>query len=395
MKMVDDIFEKTQEFSVFIGISLMAHLVGLFVILLILPSPTKAKLQKSTVRVGVKYAQKPTLAPPAGVKKQPAPQKQPAAVATPKKGSAAAKKKAPPKPKVTQPLKKPTLSTKDVVTKPIYVPKKIKPQPSNLKLNPTLKKPTQKTLQPPVKAPQLSIARPKPDLPKAALKKPQSQPLQSKLPAKVASIPLPQKLPKTQLPKITPLVPKAPTLTNKPSNKAKAPQKKEKSAPSTAATGMRLKPAESPELAAPLASAKEAESTEPPLATTGQAQENVVPQPNPDLKVPVPSSLSAQKNSPAGSSFLLKQQQEKYNALIAVVIKQNLYAPERYQSLSARIEVVIGAAGELLQYTLQRSSGVEAFDLTALKAVKTTQFPPLPEELAKNPPYVVPLLISP
>lgn len=395
MEMSDDIFEKKQEFSFFIGISIIVHLVGLLIVLLVLPSPTKAKLQKSTVRVAIKYAQKPRIALPAAVKKESLPKpvaKKKPAEAPPKK-KAESPKKNPPKPEVTQPLKKPTLPKETVLTKPIYVPKKIKPtQPSNLKAKPTLKKTAQKALQPPVKAPKLSIARPKPKLPKPTLKKPKPQLLKPKLSTKVAAVPLPKKLPKAKLPKNNLSVPKAPPLTKKPK---KTDPKKEKSAVTKTAS-MEKKPAKSEAVELPIGSSEEPTSKKADSpAGSKSAKKAVTAAPPPDLKVKAAPSLSAKKVALPGSSFLLKQQQEKYNALMAIAVKQSLYAPARYQSLNVRIEVVIGKDGELLSYMLQRSSGVEAFDLTALNAVKTAQFPSLPEELAKNPPYVVPLVISP
>lgn len=473
---MDDTFEKTPGFSFFVGVSVVAHLVGLFLILIINPSPTKAKFQKSTVRVGVKYSPKRVVIQPpsaastpkkvtqpvlASEKKTPPPATETKNIkkakpakkkATPpeKKVSAPAKQKVASKPKVVKakPPKKPAIPSQAVLTKPIYVPKKIKPtNPSELNLKPTLKKKTEPAFKPSSKA--LAAPVPKLELPKTAIQAPTLTPaLKPKLSAKVRPLSLPRQLPKPQLPKLSKAIQKPPTMPKRPlkiptvsknlkqpsalaipkSSVPLAPKLTQKSDPAEQVPiplapplkeeemNMQVEAPQLPKLSESKAGIK---AREIPLPAKIQAQQNpetpkpppvvlapeketdviekdvvVPPQPIPLLKPPsvVPP---AQGDPVLRSSFQLRQQRERYNALIAVAIKENLYAPERYQALTVRIEVVIGLKGELIRYTLQNSSGVEAFDLTALNAVKTAQFPTLPEALLKNPPYVVVLEISP
>lgn len=53
---MEETFEKTRGFSIFVSISMVVHVVILLMVLIFHPTPTKAKFQKSGVRVGVKFA---------------------------------------------------------------------------------------------------------------------------------------------------------------------------------------------------------------------------------------------------------------------------------------------------------------------------------------------------
>ncbi len=64
---MDNNLEKGRGFSYFVGTSIILHIVGLFLILII-TTPTEKKIQKSGVRVGIKFAPKhivsDSIAPP-------------------------------------------------------------------------------------------------------------------------------------------------------------------------------------------------------------------------------------------------------------------------------------------------------------------------------------------
>ncbi len=365
-------FDKEQRFSFFFVISTIFHVVLLFLFIAFNPAPTKAKLQKTSARVGVKYMTKQTATIPS----------KPAAVVSPAKKMSVP---APPKikkssaPKTVKPIKPPPKPTKQIdapkakvntapPAKPVFNPKKqpvlskpTKPQPKAV-----VKKPT------PVK-PQLPVRKlPASTLPKLELK-PEPPSLDKKLPA-IANPTLPQTFPAPEAPKFS-IQPDyvAPKITIQESSPTPEDLKQ---------------PLVTPELSTPSTPIIDAEPSAPeaPGSTSLPAAQ----------ASPGRSTLPGNTSLPGMTLQHTRHVRDQYNALIAAAIKQNLYAPERFDTeLVVQIEVAIGLQGELVRYKLQKSSGIAAFDLAALNAVKTTNFHELPEELAKSPPYIVVFEISP
>ena len=131
----------------------------------------------------------------------------------------------------------------------------------------------------------------------------------------------------------------------------------------------------------------------------GSSSQTVVKAGSPNLK-PLKARSQAEQgagNVAFGPSYLLRVEREQYNRLIVVAVQQEFEAPDLHKDkkLVVFIEVMIGAKGQLVEHKLQRSSRVGEFDFAAITAVKTAQFPRLPEHLSKDPPYVVVLRISP
>jgi len=92
----------------------------------------------------------------------------------------------------------------------------------------------------------------------------------------------------------------------------------------------------------------------------------------------------------------LNQEKRIYIGLIRKRIKEKFYSPGRFnKKLFVKITLEIGVSGNIVKYTLKQRSGVDAFDLTAVNAVKNVTLPPLPKELAKNPPYIVTFKFTP
>ena len=400
--MINEDLEKTRGFSFFVGISIVGHVIALLLILIFNPTPTKAKFQKSGVRVGVKFASN---RPPVTT-----PQKKIVTVSTPKKKPPKPKKtKVVPQKQTTSPKKEVALPTKKAVvppqpapSKPIYVPKKLippKPQTANIQLPPRQKtKSTIKSLQkrtPAVPLPKLQAKLSKKALPKPRLS---ALPLISKQLPKTQTVPLPKKLPSTSVPKFptqpkkyTP--PKLEQILSFPVPQLKAPSIPEPTKieeppnhiplPVTTIEKIEELPIEKKPLLAPQTAKIEKSPKEAPLKPRLQ--------PTTPNKPPSQGKPSKRVPRPGLGRFRLQQAQKIYNVQIYQAIYKNFYAPESYKDLIIRIEITIGRQGELLQYKVMETSGVDAFDLMVVNAVKTARLLPLPAEISKNPPYIVPL----
>ncbi|MBF0280692.1 MAG: TonB C-terminal domain-containing protein [SAR324 cluster bacterium] len=358
----------------------------------------------------------------------------------------AEKKPPPPKQKIIAPVKKPVLPPKPIASKPIYVPKKlISPQPNTAKLQaPPLQKAREsvKSLTKPTVP--IPLPKSKPKLAKKSLPKPQLSPLPTtaKKRPKIQPNPVLKKIPNTPVPKFptqakkyTPpkiVSPKNPKdfeqLTSLPSETIAAPKNPKPVQNIAQLNDIKIPDAvrkpEDEELPSPIdlplaakiekienlpnpvnvPTAPKSDILEPPMDK--QKPMDIVPEvvkdsqnnipSKPDLnQLNAPSKLAPQGLPPEGNPnpglgrFRLQQAQASYNAQIYTAINKNFYAPENYKNLNVQIEITIGLDGELLEYRLMQSSGIEAFDLTAINAVKTTQLPPLPGEISKNPPYIV------
>ncbi|MBF0287654.1 MAG: TonB C-terminal domain-containing protein [SAR324 cluster bacterium] len=352
-------FETGQKFPFFFIISAIFHVILLIVAIVLHPAPTKATLQESTARVGVKYMTHRT--------------------AIPFPGSTAPthKKNIPFPPKI----------------KRASVPKTVRPVAPMPPPRPTktINAPKANILKAPQAKPRFTskkkLVLPKPLKPKrqSLVKEPASNtPKLSKRKKPVAALPKLQ--PTSAAPSLNK---KIPSITN-----PVLPQKFSTPAPPKFSV--------TPDYNDPKITIQD-------ISRTPEDLKQPLSPPVINTALPVPEALSSsgQDLSPGASmqgnaalpgiNFnLTRHVRDQYNALIAAAIKQNLYAPERFDTkISVKIRVAIGLHGELVEYKLQQSSGMEAFDLAALNAVKTTEFHELPEELAKSPPYVVVFKISP
>ncbi len=404
--MMDEDLEKTRGFSFFVGISIVGHVVALLLILIFNPTPTNAKFQKSGVRVGVKFASKQLTKTPSQ------PKKKSVTVSTPKKTR--------PKPKKTKvvPQKKTVVPPQPAPSKPIYVPKKlIPPKLTTTNLQPRSRQKTKSTIKPLQKrTPAGPLPKLQAKLSKKALPKPQLSPpplITKKLP-KTQPLPLPKRLPSASVPKFPtkpkkyvppkienlvklPKIPKGleqisslpeqplKTPLNSKSTQNEEPLNKIKLPTTPKPTKIIEKIEEPPTAEKALLTPQTAKIEKSPKAAPPKLRQK----PATPLKPLSQGSSSKRVLRPGLERFKLQQAQAAYNAQIYQAVNKNFYAPENYQDLNIRIEITIGRQGELLQYKVMQTSGVEAFDLTAINAVKTTRLPPLPAEISKNPPYIV------
>ena len=83
--MMDEELEKTRGFSFYFGLSIVGHVIVLLLVLIFNPTPTKAKFQKSGVRVGVKFASINQIVQPSASPLITTPQKKPEASSQTKK----------------------------------------------------------------------------------------------------------------------------------------------------------------------------------------------------------------------------------------------------------------------------------------------------------------------
>lgn len=93
-----------------------------------------------------------------------------------------------------------------------------------------------------------------------------------------------------------------------------------------------------------------------------------------------------------------KQQQaeRQYNSLLGTVIRKNLYAPRKFpENLFVEVQIQIGVQGNLEKFSVTQKSTNVTFDLAVTNAVKNAEYPPLPEALEKNPPYIVKIKVTP
>ena len=116
-----------------------------------------------------------------------------------------------------------------------------------------------------------------------------------------------------------------------------------------------------------------------------------------DLGIPEQTPLSKMKEIP-DTNFLQRKKitqlaGEEYNLHIRTQISPKLgsYPAE----LFVRIRLKIIASGKIIDYEIINRSGFPSFDQAAELAVRNAVLAPLPQALAKNPPYIVLIRIVP
>jgi len=116
-----------------------------------------------------------------------------------------------------------------------------------------------------------------------------------------------------------------------------------------------------------------------------------------DLGIPEKTPLSKTKEIP-DTNFLQRKKitqlaGEEYNLHIRtqIIPKLGSYPAE----LFVRIRLKIIASGEIIEYKVIAKSGSPSFDQAAELAVRNAVLDPLPQALAKNPPYIVLIRIVP
>ncbi len=89
----------------------------------------------------------------------------------------------------------------------------------------------------------------------------------------------------------------------------------------------------------------------------------------------------------------IRQAEQEYNQHIRTMVQPKLamYDPGLY----VRIELEIGVSGKIIRYKILVASPSNAFNQAAQLAVRNVNLNPLPEALAENPPYIVPIKIIP
>lgn len=377
----------TQNFPLFFFFSILLHL-GLFGTFLVLnPSSTEATLEEIKVAVGVKFTQPPKVETPQAPKPT-APVVNPPHQEPPIEHQSQAEK--------PQTPQKPARSEIKIEEKPVVPPPKPAPPKAALKKpifvpNNTststvgtvhLQKPTTNSdltsapleaprLQPPQSAP-ITIPRLKPALPK---------PFNPDLP-KISNNPIKPPPPKP-MPVARPDLEKSELITTQKPNKVLAP-------------GYQLEDLDTNQRQ------QARSSIDVPMQETSETATA-----NPNADVTTQDSLQNQASGPASPSGIdgtAREQmldptihaQRQYNLLLSASIRQNLQAPQQFDSdLKITVELTIDPQGKLIRHQVLESSPNEAFNLASLRAVQTSRFPELPEELKKNPPYIVSVIISP
>ena len=116
-----------------------------------------------------------------------------------------------------------------------------------------------------------------------------------------------------------------------------------------------------------------------------------------DLRIPEQAPLSKTKEIPDTADLQRKKivqlAGEEYNLHIRtkIIPKLGSYPAE----LFVRIRLKIIASGEIINYEVIKKSGLSSFDQAAELAVRNAVLDPLPQALAKNPPYIVLIRIVP
>lgn len=116
-----------------------------------------------------------------------------------------------------------------------------------------------------------------------------------------------------------------------------------------------------------------------------------------DLRIPEKTPLSKTKEI-SDTNFLQRKKitqlaGEEYNLHIRtqIIPKLRTYPTE----LFVRLELKIIASGKIIEYKVIAKSGSPSFDQAAELAVRNAVLDPLPQALAKNPPYIVLIRIVP
>ena len=89
----------------------------------------------------------------------------------------------------------------------------------------------------------------------------------------------------------------------------------------------------------------------------------------------------------------IRQAEQEFNQHIQTMVQPKLamFDPGLY----VRIELEIGVSGKIIRYKILEASPSNAFNQAAQLAVRNVNLNPLPEALAENPPYIVPIKIIP
>jgi len=427
---MDEVLVKNQKLSIFVIVSIIVHLSVLAWILIINPISTKAKLRPQNIRVGVKYATIGSATLPKESSKQ-LKSKKTVKKELPKttnslpermvlKTSQQIEEQLKPTPIISKrtvsnsatnqveqkeenpKLKKPIRSTEPTLTTPIYAPKKslssqLKPGKKRIVTKKSRTIPVTKIPTIPV----LTIPKLKRPIATKPLPSPNFNSLigNKNLP-KLNSVPVPTKLPEGLLSKLPRNLPKSANI----------------SASQIPSTPKITAPDLSPDLQIPTPNlSTKIKITDPPttsqtiptpkipLVKQSKKQTLVIPSPKLDSIIPPSVLESPQQGNPhriakkGFSRHQLLTGEERYKALITAAVQQRFYAPTQrfHQNLFIRISVSIGLKGELIQYRILEKSGDDVFDNVALNTVKTTHYPPLPEELSNNPPFNAVIRLSP
>ena len=120
-------------------------------------------------------------------------------------------------------------------------------------------------------------------------------------------------------------------------------------------------------------------------------------EPLPDLGIPEQADETKLKEIPDTVNLQRKKiaqlAGEEYNLHIRtkIIPKLGSYSSDLY----VRIRLKIIATGKIIDYEIIKKSGFAAFDKAAELAVRNALLDPLPNALAKNPPYIVTIRIVP
>ena len=127
------------------------------------------------------------------------------------------------------------------------------------------------------------------------------------------------------------------------------------------------------------------------------SREIILKEPLQNLGIPEKTPLSKTKEIP-DTNFLQRKKitqlaGEEYNLHIRtqIIPKLGTYPTE----LFVRIELKIIASGKIIEYEVITKSGFPSFDQAAELAIRNAILDPLPQPLAKNPPYIVLIRIVP
>ncbi len=110
-----------------------------------------------------------------------------------------------------------------------------------------------------------------------------------------------------------------------------------------------------------------------------------------NLEIPEQASIGKKKDEI--QQLTAKLETEEYNLHIRtqIIPKLGNYPAE----LFARIRIKINASGNIFDYEFIKKSGSPSFDKAAELAVRNAVLDPLPQSLAKNPPYIVLIRVVP
>ena len=108
----------------------------------------------------------------------------------------------------------------------------------------------------------------------------------------------------------------------------------------------------------------------------------------------LPGDIPAAGTSSLRQQHLIRRAQDEYNLHIKQSIRPK-FDPRFSPDAFVKVELRISVSGRVLSYKVVESSGHQTFDLAVNLAIQNTKLNPLPENLAKNPPYVVLVHVTP